>query len=228
MKKETKNNKTVNFDDKRRALYKKWWVWASVIAGLVVVVLLARYYTSAGNKFKISNTVIKYNEGITMIYGEIKNTDRKAHSANLRVDLYSTGKKNAGSLNTTVYDLNGGETKVFYAMVSEDYSKIQDYKISIASIISTSDNKKSFAEFTNVVVKDNPPAVSGYTRNNDSNKHTYTYIVGMYDKDNKLMGAAVGKQNEVEAGENRFFVTTVPQDLTKAVTLKPYVDRVIQ
>jgi len=176
------------------------------------------------------NTVVKSGYGITTVIGEAVNNDDKAHSFTIKVSFYDKDKKLLGTATGAVNDLNGGDMKIFTAIASEDYSKADSYKVQVDTIILSKKNADIPIEFANIVVKSEfgTTIVEGEAKNNDDKGHSFTLVIGFYDKDKKLLGTAVGAVNDIEAGETKTFTAMASEDYSKADSYIVQVDTMVE
>ena len=182
------------------------------------------------SKIEFKNVITNSNLGMTTVYGEVNNTDTKAHSFTLKVSFYDKDKKLLGTAAGAVNDLNGGSSKIFSAMGTEDYSKADSYKVQVDTVVSSSENKNIPIEFTNVVLKDDLGmlTVEGEAKNNDTSTHSFTLAVGLYDANNKLLGVASGAVNDIVAGETMTFSAMSADNVNGVKSYKVQVDTLVE
>lgn len=179
---------------------------------------------------EFSNVVLQSQMGITSVIGEAVNNDSQARSFTLKVSFYDKDKKLLGSAVGAINDLNGGETKIFSAMATEDYTNADSYKVQVDTMVSSSPNKKSPIEFSNIVSKTQvgTTMVDGESKNTDTKPHSFTIVVGFYDKAKKLIGTATGAVNDLAAGDTKTFSAIATGDYSKADSYKVQVDTLIE
>lgn len=182
------------------------------------------------SKIEFTNVVLQSQMGLTTVNGEAVNNDSNAHSFTLKVSFYDKDKKLLGSAVGAVNDLNGGETKIFSAMATEDYSKSASYKVQVDTMVSSKNNKKSPIEFSNVVSKAQSgfTTVDGEAKNTDTTDHSFTVVVGFYDNSGKLIGTATGAVNDLAAGDTKTFSAMSTGDYSKAANYKVQVDTMVK
>lgn len=180
-------------------------------------------------KIEFSNIVMQNQVGLTTVIGEAKNNDSKAHSFTLKVSFYDKDNKLLGTAVGAMNDLNGGETKVFSAMATEDYSNASSYKVQVDTIVSSTSNKKTPIEFSNIVIKSqfDTTTVDGEAKNIDTKDHSFTVVVAFYDKNKKLIGSASGAVNDLAAGDTKTFSAMSIGDYSNADSYKVQVDTLI-
>ncbi len=187
---------------------------------------------NATNKAQIefTNVVSQSQLGITTVYGEAVNNDSKAHSFTLKVSFYDKDKKLLGSAVGAVNDLNGGETKIFSAIATGDYSAADSYKVQVDTLVSTNNNQKSPIEFSNTVSKSQMgiTTIDGEAKNTDTKEHSFTLVIGFYDKNSKLIGTATGAVNDLAAGDTKTFTAISTGDYSKAASYKVQVDTLVK
>ena len=115
-------------------------------------------------------------------------------------------------------------------MGSEDYTNAAQYKVQVDTMISSSANKENPIEFTNIITKSNlgTTAVEGEAKNNGDVKHSFTIVVGFYDKDKKLLGTAAGAVNDLAPGDSKTFTAMAAEDYSNADSYKVQVDTIIE
>jgi len=179
---------------------------------------------------EFKNIVVSTSYGITTVVGEAVNNDDKAHSFTIKVSFYDKDQKLLGTASGAVNDLNGGDMKIFTAMGSDDYSKADSYKVQVDTIVSSKQNVDIPIEFTNIIIKSEfgTTTVEGEAKNNDDRGHSFTLVIGFYDKDKKLLGTAVGAVNDIAAGETKTFTAMASEDYTKADSYKVQVDTLVE
>lgn len=184
--------------------------------------------TKSGIEF--ANIVLQSQLGYTNVIGEAINNDSKAHSFTLKVSFYDKDKKLLGTAVGAVNELNGGETKVFNAMATEDYTKADSYKVQVDTLVSSTNNKKSPIEFSNVVAKSQAgfSTVDGEAKNTDSTDHSFTLVIAFYDSNKKLIGTATGAVNDLAAGDTKTFTAMASGDYSKAASYKVQVDTLVK
>lgn len=181
-------------------------------------------------KIEFGNTTLQNQVGITLVIGEAKNNDSKAHTFTLKVSFYDKDKKLLGTAVGAVNELNGGETKVFSAMATEDYTNADSYKVQLDTMLSSTNNKMAVVEFSNIITKNQAGItfVDGEAKNTDTKDHSFTLVIGFYDKDKKLIGTATGAVNELAAGDTKTFSAISAGDYSKAASFKVQVDTMLQ
>ncbi len=181
-------------------------------------------------KIEFTNVVLQSQMGFTNVFGEAVNNGSDAHSFTLKVSFYDKDKKLLGSAVGAVNDLNSGETKLFSAMATEDYSKSASYKVQVDTIVSSGNNKKSPIEFSNVVSKSQAgfTTIDGEAKNIDTTDHSFTVVVGFYDKNKKLIGTATGAVNDLAAGDTKTFSAMSTGDYSKAANYKVQVNTMVK
>ncbi len=179
---------------------------------------------------EFSNIVVQSRYGTTMVVGEATNNDDKAHSFTIKVSFYDESGKLLGTAAGAMNDLNGGETKIFTAMGSEDYTNAAQYKVQVDTMVSSTANKKSPVEFKNITIKSSlgTTIVEGEAKNNDDVKHSFTIVIGFYDKDKKLLGTAAGAVNDLAPGETKIFTAMAAEDYSNADSYKIQVDTLVE
>lgn len=184
----------------------------------------------AQQQIEFSNTVVKNTFGITSVYGEVKNNDTKAHSFTLKASFYDGDGKLLGTASGAVNDLNGGDTKVFTAIATEDFSNAASHKVQVDTVISSESNKAIPVTFSNIITKTEfgITTVEGEVKNNDTKPHSFTIAVGFYDSNNKLLGVASGAINDLAAGDTKTFTAIGAEDYSQAVTTKVQLDTLIE
>ncbi|HHV66016.1 MAG TPA: hypothetical protein GXX46_13290 [Peptococcaceae bacterium] len=184
----------------------------------------------ASPKIEFRNVVAKTSYGITTVIGEAVNNDDKAHSFTIKVSFYGKDKKLLGTAAGAVNDLNGGEMKIFTAVGSEDYSKADSYRVQVDTIVASRKNVEIPIEFTNITVKSEfgTTTVEGEAKNNDDKGHSFTLVIGFYDKDKKLLGIAVGAVNDIAEGETKTFTAMSPEDYSKVDSYIVQVDTLVE
>lgn len=177
-----------------------------------------------------TNILSTTNAGLTLVYGEAANSGSKAASFTLKISFYDKDKKLLGTAVGAVNDLNGGETTIFSAMASEDYSKADSYKVQVDTLVASGENKAKVIEFSNTVAKKaaSLTTIEGEAKNTDTAAHSFTISVGAYDSANKLIGVSVGAVNDLAAGETKTFSTMSSEDLSSAETYKVFVTTIVQ
>jgi len=232
-----------------KPIFKRWWFWVGIV--LIIIIIAA---VSGGNDkgpgtvndgdkienneksaekkpvIEFSNVVVKNSYGTTMVAGEAVNNDDKAHSFTIKVSFYDEGGKLLGTAIGAMNDLNGGESKIFTAMGSDDYTNAAQYKVQVDTIISSETNKKNPIEFSNIITKSDfgTTTVEGEAKNNGDAKHSFTVVVGFYDKDKKLLGTAAGAVNDLAPGESKTFTAMAAEDYSNADSYKVQVDTLIE
>ncbi|HHV99269.1 MAG TPA: hypothetical protein GXX36_06820 [Clostridiaceae bacterium] len=227
-------------------IYKRWWFWVGIV--LIIIIIAA---VSGGNDkgpgtvdegdkieksdekkpvIEFSNVVVKSSYGTTMVAGEAVNNDDKAHSFTIKVSFYDKGGKLLGTAVGAMNDLNGGESKIFTAMGSDDFTSAAEYKVQVDTIISSDTNKENPIEFSNIITRSDfgTTTVEGEAKNNGDTKHSFTVVVGFYDKDKKLLGTAAGAVNDLAPGETKTFTAMAAEDYSKADSYKVQVDTLIE
>lgn len=181
-------------------------------------------------KIEFKNLITQNNLGITTVYGEVNNTDTKAHSFTVKVSFYDKNKKLLGSASGAVNNLNGGSSKIFTAISTQDYSSADSFKVQVDTLISTSENKEIPIELTNLVLNDNlgMVTVDGEAKNNDKSAHTFTISIGLYDANNKLLGVATGAVNDIAPGETMTFSAISTDSLKNVKSYKAFVDTIVK
>jgi len=177
-----------------------------------------------------SNIVIQNDMGVTSVIGEAMNNDSNAHSFTLVVSFYDKDKKLLGSAVGAVNEVNGGESKIFSAMATDVYANVASYKVQVDTMISTNSNKKSPIEFSNIAsdAQSGITTVSGEAKNTDTVSHSFSVVVGFYDKNKKLIGSATGAVNDLAAGDTNTFSALTSGDFSNADSYKAQVDAMIQ
>lgn len=162
---------------------------------------------SPKTKIEFKNVIVNSNMGITTLYGEVNNSDSKAHSFTIKASFYDKSKKLIGTAAGAVNDLNGGTSKIFSALGTEDYSKADSYKVQIDTMVSSTENKKEPIVFSNIVMKNTAgfSTIEGEAKNTDTEGHSFTLLVGLYGANNKLLGVAAGALNDISAGDTMTF-----------------------
>lgn len=184
--------------------------------------------TKSGIEFR--NVLLENQMGITNVIGEAVNNDNQAHSFTLKISFYDKDKKLLGSAVGAVNDLNGGETKIFNAMTTVDYTKSDSYKVDVDTIVTTTANRKSPVEFSNTVIKYQAGStiIDGEAKNTDNREHSFTVVVAFYDSNNKLIGAATGAVNGLAAGDTKTFTAMATGDFTKAASHIVQIDTLVK
>lgn len=234
---------------KGKPIFKRWWFWVGIV--LIIIIIAA---VTGGNDqgpgtadngdnkktdeksaeqkpvIEFSNIVVRSSYGTTMVAGEAVNNDDKAHSFTIKVSFYDETGKLLGTALGAMNDLNGGESKIFTAMGSEDYTKAAQYKVQVDTMISSNANKTNPIEFSNIITKSDfgTTTVEGEAKNNDDKKHSFTVVVGFYDKDKKLLGTAAGAINDLAPGETKTFTAMAAEDYSNADSYKVQVDTLIE
>ena len=176
------------------------------------------------------NILATTNAGMTTVYGEAVNGGSKAASFTLKVSFYDKDSKLLGTAVGAVNELNGGDTTIFAAMAAEDFSKADSYKVQVDTNLPSEENKAKVIEFTNTVANTTASmtTINGEAKNTDTAEHSFTFNVGAYDKDNKLIAVAVGAVNDLAAGETKTFTALTMDDVSAAATYKVYVSAIVQ
>ena len=180
-------------------------------------------------KIEFKNIISKSNLGITTVYGEVNNTDTKAHSFTVKVSFYDKDKKLLGTASGAVNSLNGGSSKIFSALGTKDFSSADNFKVQVDTLVSSTENKNIPIEFTNIVLNDNLGmlTIDGEAKNNDASEHSFTLSVGLYDSNNKLLGVATGAVNDIGAGETMTFSAISTENPENIKTYKAFVDTIV-
>lgn len=189
----------------------------------------AKATTNTKPQVEFKNVLLQSQMGITTVIGEALNNDNQAHSFTMKVSFYDKSKKLLGTAVGAVNDVNGGETKIFSAMATGDYSKADSYKVDVDTMVSTTANKKSPIEFSNTVVKSQmgTTTVDGEAKNTDTKQHSFTLVVAFYDSNKKLIGTATGAMNDLPAGATKTFTAMATGDYSKADSYIVQVDTLI-
>ncbi|WP_026486767.1 FxLYD domain-containing protein [Caldanaerobius polysaccharolyticus] len=178
-----------------------------------------------------SNVVLHTEGGVTTVNGEAKNNDNEMHSFTLKVSFYDASKKLLGTAVGAVNELAPGDTKIFTAMATEDYSKAASYKVEVDTMVqSVKSYTRPKIEFSNIVVKGQMGVtqVDGEVKNGDSVKHSFTLVVGFYDGNGKLLGTAAGAVNDLDAGSTKTFTAMSSGDYSKAANVKVQIDSMVE
>ncbi len=186
--------------------------------------------TNPKSKIEFTNVALKSTLGLTTVIGEANNKDSEAHSFTLKVSFYDKDQKLLGTAVGAINDLNGGESKIFTALATEDYSKADSHKIQVDTIVSSTKNKVVPIEFSNIVIKDNMgfTTVEGEAKNTDSTAHSFTIVVGLYDSSKKLVGTATGAVNDIAAGDTMTFTAMGTEAVKGIKTHKVQVDTMVK
>lgn len=232
-----------------KPIYKRWWFWAGIVLIIIIIGAVsggndkdpktAEDGDKTGNKkesaekkpvIEFSNVVVKSSYGTTVVAGEAVNNDDQAHSFTIKVSFYDEAGKLLGTAIGAMNDLNGGESKIFTAMGSEDYTNAAQYKVQVDTMISSDANKENPIEFTNIITKSDfgTTTVEGEAKNNGDSQHSFTVVVGFYDKDKKLLGTAAGAVNDLAPGETKTFTAMAAEDYSEADSFKIQVDTLIE
>ena len=186
--------------------------------------------TNSKSKIEFTNVALKQSLGFTTVIGEANNKDSKAHSFTLKVSFYNKDKKLLGTAAGAVNDLNSGESKIFTAMATEDFSKADSHKVQVDTMVASTKNKEVPIEFSNIVIKDNLglTTVEGECKNSDSSAHSFTIVVGLYDSSKKLIGTASGAINDIAAGDTMTFTAIGTEVINGAKSHKVQVDTLVK
>lgn len=181
-------------------------------------------------KIEFSNILVNTDLGMTMVYGEVKNNDTKAHSFTVKVTFYDDAGKIIGTASGAVNDLNGGETKLFSAIGTDDISSATSQKVQVDTTVSTKDNTPLVITFSEPLVRSDGgiTMIDVDTTNNDTSTHSFTVLIGFYDESNTLIGAATGAMNDLGAGETKTLSAMANGDLSNAASTKIYVDAMVR
>jgi hypothetical protein len=181
-------------------------------------------------KIEFSDLLVKSQAGMTMIYGEAINNDSKAHSFTLKVTFYDGDNKIIGTASGAVNNLNGGDTKIFAAMTTDDISNTANQKVQVDTLLSAEESKPSIFSFSEPFIKaeGGMTLVDAEVTNNDSTQHSFSVTIGFYDTDNKLIGVASGAVNGIGSGETKTFSCMASDDLSNATSHKFFVDTVVE
>ena len=179
----------------------------------------------AAKGIHFDNIIVSSSSGMTSVNGEVKNEDTKAHSFTLKVSFYDADQKLLGTAIGAVNDLNGGETKLFAAIASEDYTAAANYKVEVDTMTSTKENQAAVIEFSNLTAKKvaSMTSIDGEAKNTDTAAHSFMLSIGAYDSEGKLIGVATGAVNDLAAGDTKTFKAISSDDLSAAVTYKAFV-----
>lgn len=179
---------------------------------------------------EFSNVLINTDMGMTMVYGDVKNNDTKAHTFTVKVTFYDNAGKIVGTASGAVNDLNGGETKLFAAIGTDDISSAESHKVQVDTMISTEDNSPSVIAFSEPLIRaeGGVTMVDVDTTNNDTSTHSFTVLIGFYDENNKLIGAATGAMNDLGAGETKTLSAMANGDFSNAASNKIFVDAMVR
>ncbi len=186
--------------------------------------------TNPKSKIDFTNVSLKSNFGLTTVIGEANNKDSEAHSFTLKVSFYDKDKKLLGTAVGAVNDLNGGESKIFTAMATEDFSKADSHKVQVDTMVSSIKNKAVPVEFSNIVIKNNMgfTTVEGEAKNTDTAAHSFTIVVGLYDSSKKLIGTATGAINDIAAGDTMTFTAMGTEEIKGVKSHKVQVDTMVK
>jgi len=178
-----------------------------------------------------SNILVTSNSGTTTVNGEAKSNDGKKHSFTLKVSFYDKTKKLLGTAMGSVNELQPADTKIFTAMATEDFSKSASYKVEVDTMVESSAAAKvSAITFSNLVAKGNSGTtiVDGEVKNADTKEHTFTIVIGFYDKNSKLIGTAAGSMNNLGAGATKTYTAMSVGNFSGAAKTKVQVDSLVQ
>lgn len=177
-----------------------------------------------------SNVLVQSDMGITMVYGEAKNNDSKAHSFTLKVSFYDNNDNLIGTATGAVNDLNGGETKIFGAVGTDDVADAASYKVQVDTMVETKENQADLISFSKALVRSDLgiTTVDVEATNNDTKTHSFTVSIGFYDDDNKLIGVATGAMNDLGAKETKTLSAIATGDLSTAASNKVFVDTMVE
>lgn len=187
--------------------------------------------TKKEDAISFSNILIKSTNGTTTINGEAKSNDGKKHTCTIKVSFYDKDKKLLGTAAGSVNELQPTETKIFTAMASGDYSKSDSYKVEVDTMVQSSKpDDKSKITFSNLVAKVNSGTtkIDGEVKNDDSKEHSFTIVIGFYDKDNKLIGTGMGSMNNLSAGATKTYTAMAVGEFSGATKTTVQVDTLIQ
>ncbi|NLM12282.1 MAG: hypothetical protein GX209_00845 [Epulopiscium sp.] len=179
---------------------------------------------------EFSNVLANTDMGMTLVYGEVKNNDTKAHTFTVKVTFYDGSGKIMGTASGAVNDLNGGETKLFSAIGTDDVSNAKSHRVQVDTMISTEENSPSVITFSEPLIRSDGgiTMVDVDTTNHDTSTHSFTVIIGFYDENNNLIGAASGAMNDLGAGETKTLSAMANGDFSNAASTKIYVDAIVQ
>lgn len=178
-----------------------------------------------------SNILVTSNSGTTTVNGEAKSNDGQKHSFTIKVSFYDKTKKLLGTAMGTINELQPTDTKIFTAMATEDFTKSASYKVEVDTMVqSSAPDKASVITFSNLVSKgqSGTTTVDGEVKNVDTKEHSFTLVIGFYDKDGKLIGTAVGAMNNLGAGATKTYTAMSVGDFSKASKTKIQVDTLVQ
>ncbi|MDU5080288.1 FxLYD domain-containing protein [uncultured Tissierella sp.] len=184
----------------------------------------------SSNSIEFENIVLKTDMGMTTVIGEAINNDSKAHSFTFKISFYDEGDKLLGSAVGAINNLNGGEMRIFNAIATEDYSQASSYKAQVDAMVSTTDNQPNIIEFSNTIVKSDMgfTTIEGEAKNLDNKDHSFTIVIGFYDKDKNLLGSAVGTMNDLTAGDTKVFSAMATEDYSQADSYIVQVDTIVE
>ena len=184
----------------------------------------------AAKGIHFDNVIVSSSSGMTNVNGEVKNDDTKAHSFTLKVSFYDADQKLLGTAVGAVNDLNGGETKLFAAIASKDYTEAADYKVEVDTMTSTKENQAAVIEFSNLTAKKvaSMTTIEGEAKKIDTAAHSFMVSIGAYDSAGKLIGVSTGAVNDLAAGETKTFTTISSDDLSAAATYKAFVGTMVE
>lgn len=177
-----------------------------------------------------SNTLIQSDPSMTMVYGEVKNNDTKARSFTIKVTFYDNSQNIIGSASGAVNDLNGGESKIFSAIGTDDVSDATSHKVQVDTMVETKDNSPSVISFGEPFVRSEAgiTMVDVETTNNNTIPHSFTVTIGFYDSNNQLIGVATGAMNDLGAGEKKTLSAMASGDYSGAASNKIFVDTMVE
>lgn len=177
-----------------------------------------------------SNVLVQSDMGMTMVYGEVTNNDTKAHSFTVKVSFYDNNESLIGTATGAVNDLNGGETKIFSAIGTDDVSNAVSQKVQVDTMVETKENLSNVIAFSKPLVRSDigMTTVDVETTNNDTTTHSFTVNIGFYDGNNKLIGVATGAMNDLGAGDTKTLSAIGSGDFSNAATNKVFVDTMVE
>ena len=167
--------------------------------------------------------------GTITVYGEIQNNSADTRSLTLNITFYKGSKNHMFSASGAVNDLSSGEKRIFSAFGWGDLNgfDFDNYDIEVTNNIKTAYNNP-IIEFSNISAKTTSDytIINGEAKNTDSKNRSFTYYVGAYDANGKLIGVADGAVNNMAADSIKTFSAISSSDLSSAIEYKTYVSTV--
>lgn len=116
-------------------------------------------------------------------------------------------------------------------LTSQSTSQPTSQATSVTEATETTKQKetKPQIEFKNVIFGHSlgVTTVNGEAINNDAKAHSFTLKVSFYDKDDKLLGTAVGAVNDLNGGDMKIFSALASNDFSNAEKYKVQVDTMV-